>query len=427
MRLRVALFAIASSVLPSVSAFGVAGHEIVATIAQIHLHPSVLPVLCDLLNIEPSDHSEATLRRQCHLAPVAVWADQNRPRMPWSAPMHYVGAVDDHPRGNCQYPGNDGWLGTKNINVLDAIQNVTGILARWSGADVHAKNGRTLLSPLAPRRTPSLRVEGQKAAFAPRPAGPREEEAFRFLVHFVGDLHQPLHLTGRDRGGNLAKVCFDNRETNLHSVWDTPLLTRLIRTVPPQYSQPLPDRGDLPIPSAQIELALRRAIYDPFIRRVMWEGIESKWIHDIDGWLSCPTTPAPESQSESIFAVVSRAITNPLTLPRALVNFVSSAASAPEGVEIIPDGPVICPYAWSAPIHKLNCDYVWPPVFGFNGTDDEVSHQEDGVAACRRFPILDTQAYLGPLDENLVLEKLVAQGGLRLAGLLNWLFATEHA
>jgi hypothetical protein len=31
------------------------------------------------------------------------------------------------------------------------------------------------------------------------------------------------------------------------------------------------------------------------------------------------------------------------------------------------------------------------------------------------------------LDENLVLEKLVAQGGLRLAGVLNWLFAAEEA
>jgi hypothetical protein len=156
----------------------------------------------------------------------------------------------------------------------------------------------------------------------------------------------------------------------------------------------------------------------------MWEGIESKWIHDIDGWLSCPGPTALESQSESIFSVVSRAFSNPLTLPRALVNFVSSAAP-PKGVKIIPDGPVICPYDWSVPIHKLNCDYVWPAVFGFNGTDAEVGHEEDGLAECRRYPILDTKAYLAPLDDNLVLEKLVAQGGLRLAGLLNWLFATS--
>jgi len=31
---------------------------------------------------------------------------------------------------------------------------------------------------------------------------PRRDIPLRFLVHFVGDMHQPLHLTGRDRGGN---------------------------------------------------------------------------------------------------------------------------------------------------------------------------------------------------------------------------------
>lgn len=30
----------------------------------------------------------------------------------------------------------------------------------------------------------------------------------RFLVHYVGDMHQPLHLTGRDRGGNQGKVAW---------------------------------------------------------------------------------------------------------------------------------------------------------------------------------------------------------------------------
>jgi hypothetical protein len=33
--------------------------------------------------------------------------------------------------------------------------------------------------------------------------------ALRFLVHFMGDLHQPLHLTGRDRGGNGAMFSFE--------------------------------------------------------------------------------------------------------------------------------------------------------------------------------------------------------------------------
>jgi hypothetical protein len=50
-------------------------------------------------------------------------------------------------------------------------------------------------------------------------------EALRFLVHFVGDMHQPMHATGeKDRGGNLVNVRFRNGDTNLHSVWDSSLL-----------------------------------------------------------------------------------------------------------------------------------------------------------------------------------------------------------
>ncbi|KAJ2924103.1 hypothetical protein H1R20_g12990, partial [Candolleomyces eurysporus] len=408
--------AAAAPALPFVYAWGAAGHEIVATIAQIHLHPSVLPVICELLDIEPSDHSEATLRRQCHLAPIATWADRERVRMPWSSAMHYIEAVDDHPGDDCQYPGAGGWAGTNRINLLDAIKNVTGILAEWSGVDEHDNSERTLLVPTAPRRATFLRVGGERP-FAPRPAGPREEEAFRFLVHFIGDLHQPLHLTGRQRGGNANLVYFEGRLSNLHRVWDTGLLTRLIRIVPPKYSSPLPDRGDLPIPSQQIELALRHAIYDPLIRRVMWEGIEREWINDIDGWLSCPAvpTPVPESQSESILSVVSRAFSNPWTLPRALLNIVSSAPR--ERVDILPDGPLVCPYAWSTPVHALNCKYVWPLVLKDNTTEPEV--EEASHARAAKPPILDTRAYMAALDDNLVLEKLVAQGGLRLAALFD--------
>jgi nuclease S1 len=46
-----------------------------------------------------------------------------------------------------------------------------------------------------------------------------------FLIHFVGDIHQPLHL-GRasDRGGNSITVTFNRKKTNLHSLWDSGLI-----------------------------------------------------------------------------------------------------------------------------------------------------------------------------------------------------------
>ena len=49
----------------------------------------------------------------------------------------------------------------------------------------------------------------------------RQAEALRFLGHFVGDLHQPLHVSNaEDRGGNSIAVTWFGHPTNLHKVWD---------------------------------------------------------------------------------------------------------------------------------------------------------------------------------------------------------------
>ncbi len=49
--------------------------------------------------------------------------------------------------------------------------------------------------------------------------------ALKFLIHLVGDLHQPLHV-GReeDQGGNKIQVTWFDKPTNLHSVWDNALV-----------------------------------------------------------------------------------------------------------------------------------------------------------------------------------------------------------
>ena len=141
-----------------------------ATIAQIYLHPTVLPTVCDILD-----------NTNCHLAPISTWADKIKYRMRWSAALHYVGAIDDYPPNDCAYPGPNGWAGKKEINVLDGVQNVTGLLEDWVKHDASYDTA---------------------------------SEALKFLVHFVGDMHQPLHLTGRDRGGNSAKVVWDGRKTS---------------------------------------------------------------------------------------------------------------------------------------------------------------------------------------------------------------------
>jgi hypothetical protein len=62
------------------------------------------------------------------------------------------------------------------------------------------------------------------AYVAGEPRGERERtrrtEALAFLGHFVGDLHQPLHVYARDRGGNDLEVTWFGESTNLHRIWD---------------------------------------------------------------------------------------------------------------------------------------------------------------------------------------------------------------
>ncbi len=51
--------------------------------------------------------------------------------------------------------------------------------------------------------------------------------ALRFIIHVIGDLHQPMHVgDGTDRGGNDVKIEFFGQPSNLHSVWDSGLIDR---------------------------------------------------------------------------------------------------------------------------------------------------------------------------------------------------------
>lgn len=51
-------------------------------------------------------------------------------------------------------------------------------------------------------------------------------EALKFLLHFIGDIHQPLHTEAEDKGGNGIPVLFNKKHTNLHSIWDTDILEK---------------------------------------------------------------------------------------------------------------------------------------------------------------------------------------------------------
>lgn len=69
-------------------------------------------------------------------------------------------------------------------------------------------------------------LDTQIAVLADTTASDTERStALKMVVHFMGDIHQPMHIGhASDRGGNSVKVKFFNSPTNLHSLWDTKLV-----------------------------------------------------------------------------------------------------------------------------------------------------------------------------------------------------------
>lgn len=128
---------------------------------------------------------------QDYLAGVATWADSIRYTR-WgrfTRGFHYIDAKDDPPREcgvdyerDCKADGC----------VVSALHNYT---ARLLDADLRAWE---------------------------------RAQAAKFVVHFVGDIHQPLHTEDVARGGNGIPVLFDGRRLNLHHVWDTSIAEKMV-------------------------------------------------------------------------------------------------------------------------------------------------------------------------------------------------------
>ena len=151
----------------------------------------------------------------------------------------------------------------------------------------YCRNGRCVSAQLARQ----IEILGNERA---RPR--QRSEALKWIVHLVGDIHQPLHAANRgDRGGNRVQVSFfgerDNPpygNLNLHAIWDVHLVRRL-----------LADRGgERAIVSAPIADGDRNA----------WEkGSISGWIdesHRIARDTVYPLLPVAASCSNKIVDVV---------------------------------------------------------------------------------------------------------------------------
>lgn len=180
-----------------------------------------------------------------------------------------------------------------------------------------------------------------------------------------------------------------------------------------------------------LESALRGAIYDPYVRRMYWEGLgpdqnSGRWGSEADSWLSCPAPPSSQSawQDQPPQEVLAAAA------PR------KPKAQPGGGPPLTSDSDTLCPYAWGAPIHHLNCDVVWPPQLDnpeFASFNEEEEGEEEHCTACgrvtaprRKYLELDTPQYSGRIERDWVVEKLLMQAGVRLAGILNVIFAPQQ-
>lgn len=92
---------------------------------------------------------------------------------------------------------------------------------------VTVPSGRTYAQVGAPPEGDAVTALQRFSATVRDPASSLADKqlALRFIVHVVGDLHQPLHAgNGTDKGGNDLKLSFAGRPTNLHALWDSGLV-----------------------------------------------------------------------------------------------------------------------------------------------------------------------------------------------------------
>jgi S1/P1 Nuclease len=179
-------------------AWGKEGHEAVAMIADQNLTSEAKAQLSKIL-------------QGVTLEDAATWPDRIKHTGPWqhTSPYHFADMLDSQ-------------------NYLTMIESLPAE-KRGTGDVVRAL------------------VKAEDVLRDSRSTKDQQRNALSFLVHFVGDLHQPLHQ-GRpdDRGGNEITAVYFGKQTNLHAIWDTLLIENFMKTPSPDAGAPAdPDSYDL--------------------------------------------------------------------------------------------------------------------------------------------------------------------------------------
>jgi nuclease S1 len=124
------------------------------------------------------------------------------------------------------------------VNWADEIRRERKETAPWHYVNIpHDAAGYDPTRDARPEGTIISALETQTRMLANKNL-PREQrvEALKFVTHFVGDVHQPLHCVDRngDKGGNAQLVFYRDQKkaTNLHRVWDTFILRDAMNGTP---------------------------------------------------------------------------------------------------------------------------------------------------------------------------------------------------
>lgn len=155
-------------------AWGPEGHDLIARIAEAQLTPEVHAKVLSILGTGVT------------MASVSSWPDAIRRERPETGSWHYIDIPIDQKHGDMARDC------AKGACVVQKIEDFEAVLRD-------------------PDATPTQR-----------------KEALMFVIHFVGDMHQPLHSSDdKDQGGNAKHVTFEGRNSNLHSLWDSGLLGKM--------------------------------------------------------------------------------------------------------------------------------------------------------------------------------------------------------
>ena len=188
MNLRIIVFALVF--LPQfLSAWGANGHRVVAKICYDNLNP----VARTRVDAAMGDN---------YLAQLSTWPDYIKAEKGWdfAKPWHYMTVHPDRTVADVDAANR---ARPKVDDVREGIELMTGILK--GNQDAREK-------------LQALMTENKVKPLA----GSLDATALAFLIHFIGDVHQPMHVgKNRDLGGNKISVLFFGDRKNLHSVWDS--------------------------------------------------------------------------------------------------------------------------------------------------------------------------------------------------------------